>query len=186
MDGTRERRNPLIVVAAVGFVALTGCTGEAAPSPAVSPDAVVPSAAPTPGASASIEAALDADRAALPLSENRIGEWADAAVAATDEESIEAVFRGWISQTNGPSFVAEYSTLDSGSYEIVFACRGDSTLTVEYTTSDLTPVGTARCSDSTVATSVTTPSAGLRAQLRLDGDGSPTVWAASFRATPET
>ena len=77
-------------------------------------------------------------------------------------------------------------TLDPGSYEIVFACRGDSTLTVEYTTSDLTPVGTASCSDNTVTTSVATPSTGLRAQLRLDDGGAPTVWAAAFHATPET
>ncbi len=170
----------------IGILAVTGCTDGADPATTSTPPASPsrPAAAPTPDTSASIAAALAADEAALPMPSDRIAAWAAESVPQPGEGGAAAGFHGWISQTNGPRTSSEFSSLPTGTYEVVLACRGDSVLQADLATSDGNAVASALCTDERVAIPVATASAGLRLTLTLDENGAPTTWAASFTATP--
>jgi hypothetical protein len=189
MDETTGRLSHLTRAAAltIALLAVSGCTDgtdPAAMTPTTSPS--VPIAAPTPDASASIAAALAADEAALPMPSDQIAEWAAASVPQPGEGGAAASFHGWISRTNGPSTSTEYSSLPAGSYEVVLACRGDSALQADFSSTDGTAVASAQCTGGSLTIPLTTPSPGLKMSLTLPEGGTPTVWAASFTATPAT
>lgn len=172
---------------AAGLLALTGCTSGATTAPST-PTASAPASAtaPTPNASASIAAALAAEEAALPMPSDRIADWAATSVPQPGDGGALASFHGWTGQTNGPRTSSEFSSLPAGSYQVSFACRGDSVLQVDLSSSEGNAVASAICTDETFVIPVTTTSPGLKVALALSDDGAPTVWATSFVAAPGT
>lgn len=112
-----------------------------------------------------------------------IPDWADSAVPRGETEGYAVGYSGWISENTSPNQTSNFTSLEPGSYQAQFACRGEGTISV--TTAELEaeiaaePAGEpVVCTNSTVAFDVTTAQAGLTVQLALEG--APTVYAFSL------
>lgn len=173
------RRAATIGLILVAGVALAGCSGEpsasgeGSPSPSASPSNSAPTATPD----------AEADEALLPVPVEDIADWAKTAVAGSDADGYVFGFSGWMSENSSAHDVTTYTSLEPGSYQAQFACRGDGTITL--TASELDEESISEpivCANETIAFDVTTARTGVRFELALEG--APTVNAVSLVEAP--
>ncbi len=162
-------------------VALAGCTG--GPSQSASESA---SSSPSPSPSSSASTATpdaDSDEALLPLPVDEIPEWAQTAVPGSEAPGYVFGFSGWMSENSSANDVTSFTSLEPGSYQGQFACRGEGTIVL--TASELdegSPSEPIACTNETIAFDVSTVRPGVRFALALEGP--PTIHALSLVKVP--
>lgn len=171
------RRAATIGLILVAGVALAGCTGEPSGSATASPSASS-SSMPT-----KTPDGAEADEALLPMPVEEIPEWAQKAVPGSDSPGYVFGFSGWMSENSTADDVTSFTSLEPGTYQAQFACRGEGT--IELTVSELdegSPSEPIACTNETIAFDVTNSRTGVRFELALEG--APTINAVSLVTVP--
>ena len=174
-----RKRAATIGLVLMAGIALAGCTGEPSGS-------ATGSTSPSPSPSGSASTATpdaDSDEAQLPLPVDEIAEWAQTAVPGSDSPGYVFGFSGWMSENSSANDVTSFTSLEPGTYQAQFACRGEGTIVL--TVSELdegSPSEPIACTNETIAFDVTNARTGVRFELALDG--APTINAISLATVP--
>lgn len=154
-------------------IGLTACTGEPTDAESSAPPASAPTSTATPTADA------ETDEALLPMPVDEIADWAETAVPASDTGPGAGTFSGWMSEHTSAHHVTDFSSLEPGTFQGQFACRGEGTITLGAGALDAEPTTEEIvCENATIAFDVTTTATGM--SVVLDLEGAPTIYALSL------